>query len=234
MRQVNRKEKKFLMDAASAKKLEALLGEVLQADSHNSDGDGDGYRIRTLYFDTLHDRDYAEKLMGYDPRRKVRLRIYDPSSDFALLELKQKQVDNQVKRSLPLNRQEAESLIEGDYQFLLKRPEPFAAEIHAFMYINGYRPKTIVEYNRMAFLAKENKIRLTLDRNIRATESSVNLFDEHLCLYPVLEPFNVVLEVKFNGFLLSYIKDLLSMVDKSEVSVSKYCLARAIRLGFQF
>lgn len=232
MRQVSRKEKKFLTDAAEAKRLEALLSTVLTPDAHN--GGASGYAVRSLYFDTAHDRDYVEKLFGADPRRKIRLRIYDPKGDFALLEMKQKQVDSQVKRSLPLNRAEAQRLIAGDASFLLSRPEPFAAEVYAFMAINGYAPKTVVEYDRMAFTAKENKIRITIDRNIRATEANMNLFDERLCLYPVFDPFNVVLEVKFNGFLLSYIKDLLATVNKSELSVSKYCLARSVRMGFQF
>ena len=150
------------------------------------------------------------------------------------MELKQKQGDNQLKRSLPLCRAEAERLIAGDYSVLRNRPEPFAAEMYAFMSINGYRPKCIVEYDRTAFVAKENKIRVTLDRNIRATEANMNIFDPQLCLYPVFDPFNVVLEVKFNGFLLSYIKTVLNGIDKSELSVSKYCLARYVRMGFQF
>ena len=50
----------------------------------------------------------------------------------------------------------------------------------------------------------------------------------------VLDPFNVVLEVKFDGFLLSYIRQVLNTVQKSEISVSKYCLARTTRLGYQF
>ena len=45
-------------------------------------------------------------------------------------------------------------------------------------------------------------------------------------MYPVLDKFSVVLEVKFNGFLLDYIKDMLNEVNKSELSVSKYMLAR--------
>lgn len=48
--------------------------------------------------------------------------------------------------------------------------------------------------------------------------------------YPVLDPFYVVLEVKYNGFLLSYIKSLINGVDRSELSVSKYCLARGVSL----
>ncbi len=231
MRNVSRKEKKFLVDLANAKKLEGLLASVLAGDPHNGLR---GYPIRSLYFDTLHDRDYAEKLMGLDPRRKVRLRIYDPAADFALLELKQKQGENQQKRSLPCTRAEAERLIAGDYDVLLERPEPFASEIHALMSINGYAPKAIVEYDRTAFIAKENKIRVTLDRNVRATELSMDLFDPRLPLYPAFDPFNVILEVKYNGFLLSYIRVMLNMVDKSELSVSKYCLGRGVRLGYQF
>ena len=231
MRNISRKEKKFLVDLTSAKKLEGLLSQVMPGDPHNGSR---GYPVRSLYFDTLHDRDFAEKLFGTDPRRKVRLRVYDPAADFALLELKQKQGENQRKRSLPLTQAEARRLIDGDFDVLLGREEPFAAEMHALMSINGYRPKAVVEYDRTAFIAKENKTRGTVDRSIRATELNYDLFDPKLPLYPVFDPFNVVLEVKFDGFLLSYVRSVLNMADKSELSVSKYCLARGARMAYQF
>ena len=50
----------------------------------------------------------------------------------------------------------------------------------------------------------------------------------------MFDPFNVILEVKFDGFLLSYIRSLLNTIDKSELSVSKYCLARSVLMGYQF
>ena len=46
-----------------------------------------------------------------------------------------------------------------------------------------------------------------------------------------MDPFHMVLEVKYNGFLLSYIKDLLDEVHRPELSISKYCLARQLTLG---
>ena len=55
------------------------------------------------------------------------------------------------------------------------------------------------------------------------------LFVSDLSLSPVLDPWRMVLEVKYNGFLLSYLKDLLNQVDRPELSVSQYCLARGIR-----
>lgn len=231
MRNVNRKEKKFLLDLASAQTLQSQLEAVLQGDVHNG---AQGYPVRSLYFDTPHDRDYAEKLFGLDPRRKVRLRTYSPDADFALLELKQKQGELQQKRSLFVSRHEARRLMEGSYGFLAERSEPFAAEMHGLMAINGYRPKTIVEYDRTAFIAKENKIRITFDRNIRATETCLDLFSEKLSLSSVFDSFNVILEVKFDGFLLSYIRTLLNGADKSELSVSKYCLARSTTMAYQF
>ena len=90
----------------------------------------------------------------------------------------------------------------------------------------------MVEYQRKAFIAKENKIRVTFDSHIVATETCFDLFSGNLVMYPVLDPFNTVLEVKYNGFLLSYIKELVNRVDRSQLSVSKYCLARSAGLHF--
>lgn len=83
-----------------------------------------------------------------------------------------------------------------------------------------------MEYDRKAFIAKENKIRVTFDSRIVATESSFDLFDERLNMTPVLDPGAVVMEVKYNGFLLDYIRRMINTVDQSELSVSKYMLAR--------
>lgn len=117
-------------------------------------------------------------------------------------------------------------IIQCDFTPLLSYKEDFAAEMYGFMSCKCYRPKTIVEYNRKAFIAKENKIRITFDNNIVATESSFDLFSPNLNMNPVLDPYDVIMEVKFNGFILGYIKELINSIDKSELSVSKYCLAR--------
>jgi hypothetical protein len=102
------------------------------------------------------------------------------------------------------------------------------------MNMRFYRPKAIVEYNRKAFIAKENNIRVTFDHNIRATESCFDIFSENLNMYPVFSQDGVVLEVKYNGFLLSYIKDMLDRIEKSELSVSKYALSRTICLNYVY
>ena len=223
MNVVIREEKKFLISIEEFRDKSHYLDMLMIQDAHNGI---DGYCIRSLYFDTLYDDDFFEKLEGVETRRKIRLRIYDPKSDFAMLEMKQKQGAAQKKRSLRMSREDAEALIKGRYEVLLHYEEPFAHECYALMQARCYRPKTIVQYNRKAYIAKENKIRITFDNNIVATESCFDLFSEHLVMNPVLDKFNVVLEVKFNGFLLDYIRRMINSINKSELSVSKYALAR--------
>lgn len=230
MNEVMRQEKKYLMTLADMYGLSHRLSQVMLSDQHSGPM---GYRIRSLYFDTLNEGDYYDKIEGMELRRKLRLRIYDPAADFAMLEMKQKQGAYQKKRSLRLRREDARLLMAGRYEVLLTYEEPFAAECYGLMNGLCYLPKTIVEYQRLAFIARENRIRITFDHHITATESRLDLFDPGLDLYPVLDPFQMVMEVKYNGFLLSYIKALVSQADRSELSVSKYCLARSASLSFQ-
>lgn len=231
MNEVFRQEKKYLMTLIDMQRLARLLDPVMLQDAHNG---AEGYRIRSMYFDTLNDTDYEDKIDGLEIRRKIRLRIYDPAAGFAMLEMKQKQGSYQKKRSLRLRREDAQQIARGQYSPLLHYPDPFAAECFGLLHAQCYRPKTVVEYRRKAYIAKENKIRVTFDHAIRATETQLDLFSPALNLYPVLDPFNGVLEVKYNGFLLSYIKRVVSAANRSELSVSKYCLARSASLKFGF
>ena len=218
-----RQEKKFLVGLDEYYRFSARLSGVMMQDANNG---REGYVIRSLYFDTLEDQDFYEKEDGVELRRKIRLRIYDPDSEFAMLEVKQKQGNLQKKRSLRMERKDAMELSNGNYRVLLRYKEDFAAECFGMMMSRCYRPKAVIEYRRKAFVAKENKIRVTFDHHITATESCFHIFDRELPLAPALNPYLAVMEVKYNGFLLGYIKDMLMECDRSELSVSKYYLGR--------
>ncbi|MDD6189048.1 MAG: polyphosphate polymerase domain-containing protein [Clostridiales bacterium] len=225
LQEVLRNERKFLINISEFMRKSHELQQLLREDSHNGP---QGYKIRSLYFDTEYDGDFFDKEYGMEIRKKLRLRIYDPLSGSAVLEMKQKQGEQQRKRSLRLCREDAERLIACDYSPLLRYPDEFARECYALMNTRCYRPRTIVEYRRKAFIAKENNIRITFDHQIDATESNFGLFDPNLIMNPVMGRSMAVLEVKYNGFLLSYIRQMLDSIDKSELSVSKYCMARQL------
>ena len=231
MNEVLRQEKKFLISLDQYYDLSHRVGQVVHEDPHNC---GEGYSIRSLYFDTIDEKDYQEKEDGVEVRRKIRIRNYGPDSDFAVLEMKQKQGMMQKKRSLRMKREDAKELIGKNYSVLLNYSEPFAAECFGLMNTLCYLPKTVVEYKRKAFIAKENSIRITFDHHIIGTESNFDIFSPQLLQYSVMDPYLVVLEVKFNGFLLSYIKDLLENASGGETAVSKYCLAREVSMHYRF
>lgn len=231
MNDVFRAEKKYLLNLIEMARTEDYLDRLLTPDPHNG---RDGYVVRSLYFDTVNDKDFFDKKDGLEARKKIRLRLYDTSSDRVLLEVKQKQGENQRKRSLKISREHALRLIDGDFTPLLTYRDKFALECYAMMQTGIYRPRTIVEYDRKAYIAKENRTRITFDKRIRATESSMDFFNPHLVLNPVIDAHSAVLEVKYNGFLLAYIHDFLSCVDKAPVAMSKYTLARQQSLLTQF
>jgi len=230
MNKVLRQEKKYLLSVPDGQKLYARLSSCMVQDEHNGPH---GYLVRSLYFDSLNDGDYWDKVNGVELRQKLRLRVYSPEADFAMLEMKQKEGACQKKRSLRVSREDARRLCRGDYGPLLKYHEPFAAECYGMMRCKCYQPKTVVEYRRRAFLARENHIRITLDSHITATEAHWDVFAPDLARVPVLDPFNLILEIKYTGFLLSYIKELAGTANRSELAQSKYCLARSVGLRFQ-
>ena len=90
MRKVLRQEKKFLIDIFDYLSNAHKFEQVLIPDEHNHNG---GYIVRSLYFDTIDDCDYNEKMAGVKDRRKIRLRVYDSKSNFAFLEISKKKVN---------------------------------------------------------------------------------------------------------------------------------------------
>ena len=225
---VFREEKKYVCNLLEATYIKNTLTGVLSGDPFQ------GYKpylVRSLYFDSYRDTDYKEKEDGLSERKKVRLRVYSPDAKKAKLELKQKSGCMQRKQSLTITREHAMELIAGNTEVLREYPDAFAEHMYNLMKTEMYIPKTVVEYDRVAFTAPINNIRLTIDSGVRANEGYFNIFDKELSLYPVMDPAKVILEVKYNKFLLSYIKDALRCVDKIEASASKYVMARGIGQG---
>lgn len=222
LRKVLRQEPKYLLDIAQMELLEDKLKKLLREDTHDGP---EGYCVRSVYFDTLMMRDYQEKLAGVEQRRKMRVRIYGQGDSSALLEMKQKQGNSQLKRSLIITREHAAALCRGDYEPLLTYSDAFASECYGVFRMHTYRPRVLIEYRRKAFVVPENDIRITLDSQIKAVKTNQEIFEDQPGLVPVLHTGQGILEVKYNHFLLSYVKDILRTCNKSETALSKYAMA---------
>jgi hypothetical protein len=205
--------------------LRSRLQAILREDPHNGP---EGYFVRSLYFDTILDADFFDKIDGLEQRRKIRLRVYPPNYETVKLEIKEKSGSYQRKRSLTVSAEEARALISRDFDVLSRIAHPLARELFGVMSADVYLPRCIVEYKRHAFLAPVGDTRLTFDSHIRAGEGNSDLFAPMLGLSPIMDPSDITLEVKYSRYLFGYIRDTLGEYGKTERSVSKYCLSRQI------
>lgn len=218
---VFRTEKKYEIPVEIEYALAGRLRAIMQEDEHNG---LDGYMVRSLYFDSIYDKDYFDKVDGLEYRKKLRLRIYSTDNPVVKLEIKEKRGTAQLKSSLIISKELAEQLIAGNCEPLLNLKDPVAKRTYLLMKENLYRPSCIVEYQRKAFVHFANDTRITVDKNIRTSMNFKDFFNQSLAFQPVFT--DPVLEVKYNGFLFSYLRSAVNLANLTEQSVSKYELSR--------
>ena len=220
-----RHELKYYINQRGYEILSRRLRSCIQQDENAAKSGGE-YFIRSLYFDSPADDALWEKLSGVDERDKFRIRIYNGQDDVIKLECKHKEGSYIAKQSIRLSRAECESLIRGEYAFLLSRREPFARRMFVEFATKGLRPCVIVDYTREAYVYPVEDVRITFDKDIRTAYRGTSLFDMTQPTYPVITDGDLVLEVKFNNYLPSYIRELLQIDSHTRSAVSKYCICR--------
>lgn len=224
-----RHELKYYITLGEYELLQRKLSLTMERDAFAKKNGGE-YFIRSLYFDDRDDSAFREKLSGIDERDKFRIRIYDMRDDVIKLECKHKSNGYIKKQSIGLSRREYEKLMSGDRLFLLNRPEPFARRMYLEFAQRALKPAVIVDYTREAFVFPMEDVRVTFDKNIRTGLRSVDMFNAGIPTYPVIDDYGMVLEIKFNRFLPTYIRSLLQLEASQRSAISKYVLCRRFEL----
>lgn len=224
MLSVSRRELKFLMRCDQAVKLQTELDCMLDTDSYSQKG---YYTVRSLYFDSLRNKDFSQKYDGMENRRKIRLRVYSPAQASVKFEIKEKAGACQKKDSLLVDREHAQAFISGEYAGLLDYEEPVAHRLFGLMTLGAYQPAAVVEYERRAYMYEAFNTRITFDKNVKSCECYFDIFSEEIPFVPVLAQ-QVILEVKFSGVLLESVKRILGKYNLTNVSVSKYGMGRPV------
>ncbi len=204
----------------------ALLG-VLRLDP-NAARNGGEYSIRSLYFDTVFDAAYYDKLNGVKDRDKYRMRIYNGSQTEIFMECKTKVESYISKRSVKIPRSLADQLIAADPSGLEFTSNGLLRDIFREMRVNLLHPVVIVDYDREAYLHPAEEVRITFDKNLRTGLRSVDLFDTRIPTLPVMDDEMYILEVKYNRALPQYIADLISFCcpELIQTAISKYTMCR--------
>ena len=202
--------------------LRMRLAAVARPDGNGSTG---RYQIRSLYFDTPGDKALREKLDGVNDREKFRIRYYNGDTSLLLLEKKRKINGLCAKEQARLEERRARALALGDPQALEGAQDPLAQELRRKMLSQGLRPRTIVDYTREPFVFGPGNVRVTLDYNIRTGLGCTDFLNPRCVTIPAREA-PIVLEVKWDSFLPSIVRDIVQIPQSHTAAFSKYAACR--------
>ncbi|MBQ9411906.1 MAG: polyphosphate polymerase domain-containing protein [Oscillospiraceae bacterium] len=202
--------------------IRSRLRAVAQPDPHAADGK---YLIRSLYFDNLNDKALREKLDGVNMREKFRIRYYNGDPSLVRLEKKSKLNGLCAKLSNPLTAEEAQRIVDGQLGWMLDSGRPLVQELYCKMRCQGLRPKTIVDYTREPFVYAPGNVRVTFDYDIRTGLRATDFLDPNCVTVPAGDA-PILLEVKWDEFLPSVIRDAVQMPGRHVTAFSKYAQCR--------
>ena len=96
------------------------------------------------------------------------------------------------------------------------------------MMIYNYKPKVIIDYERIAFVEDITNVRITFDMKISASYELEKFLTQDYQSFYVLPSGLNVLEVKFDEILPSHIRNIIESYGFKQGSFSKYYYGRRI------
>ena len=221
MEQNYRHEYKYLISRQSALLLKHRLPHFMQPDPHA--GPTGQYTIRSLYFDDLNFSAFEEKVSGVDNRTKYRIRCYNYQDNYFKLEKKEKKGHLTRKTARRISREEVLRL-QKETGIPLERDCDLAEELRLRNRQQGAVPVVLVDYDRTPFVSVYGNTRITLDENLRTIPYVHDIFAPGHPAIPVLEPDQVILEVKFDDFLPGHLDACLADIPKVPMAISKFAM----------
>lgn len=217
-----RHEWKHEINRADLMVLRMRLSNLMERDKNAVNGK---YEIRSLYFDNGMDKVLREKLDGLKYREKFRIRYYNGDTRHIKLEKKTKVNDLSNKVSATLTKEQAQSIVDGNIEWMLYSEEPLIRELYTKMQSQGLRPKTIVDYTREPFIYGPGNVRVTLDYNLRTGLGATDFLNPNCITIPAGDA-PAVLEVKWDEFLPDIVRDAVQLPGRRRSAFSKYAQCR--------
>lgn len=217
-----RHEWKHEINVSDIVMLRKRLRAVMQVDPHAVDGK---YEIRSLYFDTPTDKALREKIDGVDRREKFRLRYYNKNISGIYLEKKTKCNGLGNKQSTSMSSDEVQSILENYCRWMMDSGRPLLEELYCKMKFQRLRPRTIVDYTREPFIYVPGNVRVTLDHHIRTGLYGIDFLNPEAVTIPAGDA-PAILEVKWDTFLPSIIRDIVQLEGRHTSAFSKYAACR--------
>ena len=217
-----RHEWKHVLNYADLLTLRHRLEAVMERDPHSIEGK---YHIRSLYFDNPDDKALREKIDGVNIREKFRIRLYNWDTSLIKLEKKSKRNGLGTKYSANLTAEEAQKIVDGDLDWMMASDRALVQELYCKMRYQRLAPKTIVDYTREPFIFRPGNVRVTLDYDIRTGQERTDFLDPKVVTIPAGDA-PILVEVKWDEFLPTIIRDAVSLPNRRVGLFSKYAQCR--------
>ena len=216
-----RHELKYRIGYAQYIEMRNRLKTVMQSDLHTG---ADGrYLIRSIYFDNYMDKALREKTDGIPIREKFRIRYYNDDLTYLTLEKKIKDNDLCLKIDAQIMEEECRELLEGKIDWMRDHSAPLVQELYAKMHYQMLRPKVLVSYIREPYIYRAGNVRITFDSDIRTTLFHRDFLEERVIDIDTADkPQDMILEVKYDGFLPEIIRRLIQTNALRQTAFSKY------------
>ena len=128
------------------------------------------------------------------------------------------------KQSIGLSVPEVSALLQGDLSWMLDSGRPLVREFYSKICAQQLRPKTIVDYTREPYVYPAGNVRVTLDCDIRTGLRCTDFLHPGITIPAGDAP--IILEVKWDAFLPSVIRDVIQLEGRHTASFSKYAQCR--------
>ena len=217
-----RHEMKIEILPADYYELRMRLDAVMKKDANGENGK---YNIRSLYFDTQDDRALMEKTDGVSRREKYRIRMYNKNAGFLRLEVKRKIANLTNKESCVIDRDQVNQILSDGIGWMSENENALIRNLYDKMKFEGYKPKTIVEYTREAYIYQAGNVRVTFDYDIRTGVLCTDFLNADCVTVPAWDG-RILLEVKWDEFLPDLVRDAIRIDGRTVGAFSKYAQAR--------
>ncbi len=220
-----RSEHKTIISVLDGNVIEHRLKKLLPYDQYSSSNGK--YTVSSLYFDSIGNRALQEKIDGVAVREKFRIRYYNRDTSFIRLEKKIKNFQRTSKFQATVSLDFVQRILNDDCYSEIPNNSDLVREFLIKKKIYMLHPVSCVHYERTAYHYAVNDVRITLDRNIHSQSSffgrTLQSFKSSL---PIINHGSMILEVKYNHFLPSFIQNLLLIPNMVLTAASKYAASR--------
>ncbi|MDP8249016.1 MAG: polyphosphate polymerase domain-containing protein [Candidatus Tritonobacter lacicola] len=219
-----RYELKFYINQELYEAICGMLEPYMELDPHSIKKEDNQYTIRSLYLDNNLWDSYYENLDGLRVRRKLRIRSYGKDEDNCFLEIKKKNNSAVFKIRHIVREGTISRVLEGD----VNMEGPDSLFLRNFYFLTDHFsliPRILIEYEREAHIGiSVPKIRVTFDRNVRAAScAGAVLYPEFTNWMEVTGEDSIILELKFDGLMPRFLREIVQELNLSHEPISKYC-----------